>query len=103
VPTFIYPARTWKSPWKGYTIDEKPCDVDSNDLNVSLERDMWMKYSLPGRLIQSKITYGIISLGHSHLWDIHGCGQSYISNIDQSILAISNDQMDHEDILIHEI
>lgn len=103
IPAFIFPHVTWKSRWNGYTIDEKPDDVDLKDIKNSFENDMWFKYSTPGRLKESNISHSIVSLAHSDLWDIQAGGQSYISNIDGQILAISKEYVNYEDILIYEI
>lgn len=103
VPVFVYPYSIWNNAWNGYTIDEKPDDVDLSDVKHSLEKDMWLKYSTPGRLKQSNIPYSVVSLAHSEIWDIHAGGQSYISNKECQILAMSKEYIKYEDILIHEI
>jgi predicted amidohydrolase len=69
VPSFGHgglPA--WTQPWKGYDGWQNPPDVDPKDVNAITNSDAWLKYSLIGRIRESKAAYGINVFLHGNLW-----------------------------------
>jgi len=80
VPSFVDPADRWERTWNGYDpVDSIPSDVDPEDIKgVHLEKDMWVKYALCGRIAQSKAEIGVNSFLIGSFWGLTGGGQSSI-------------------------
>jgi len=80
VPSFLTPAYVWNVKWGGYTTDAKyrPNDVDFNDIGKEMEKDMWIKYSLQGRMKAAGCLIGISSFAHGQIWELACGGQSSI-------------------------
>lgn len=66
---------TMAADWKGYDGIRMPHDVDSADVKKLKERDAWVKYALPGRLIKTKATVGVNVFLRGELWDLGTDGQ----------------------------
>lgn len=80
VPSFVDPADRWESPWQGYDPAGKtPADVQSEDTKgIYLEKAMWSKYALYGRIGQTNARVGINSFLIGSFWGLTGGGQSNI-------------------------
>lgn len=100
VGSFLTPAELWDAPWRGYTPpDGEPKDVDQADKSgKSLEREMWDKYALSGRMKSTGARVGINSFLHGDFWGLRGGGQSVI--LDTSGVGVRSTEKTGKDILI---
>lgn len=64
-------------PWGGYNGGPAPADVDFNDIGVLTEKEAWLKYALPGRLIESGAEVGANVFLRGRLWDLGTDGQPF--------------------------
>ncbi len=80
VPGFVSPADRWESPWKGYDPPASaPPDVLPGDTTgTNLEKTMWEKYALCGRMKSTDAVLGVNSFLIGSFWSLTGGGQSNI-------------------------
>lgn len=78
VPSYIAGQNTWEKPWNGYSGWAMPEDVDPKDVLSLTEGEAWIKYSLIGRIFQSKAKIGMNVFLRGNLWDLGSDGKSII-------------------------
>jgi len=60
----------YQEKWQGYSGYPAPADVNLSDIGKITKREAWLKYTLPGRIKQTKAKYGVNSFLHLELWDM---------------------------------
>ncbi|HJS17846.1 MAG TPA: hypothetical protein VJ785_03805, partial [Anaerolineales bacterium] len=69
VPSFGHGGlKAWMEIWKGYDGWPNPADVNPKDVNKITNSKAWLKYSLVGRIDESKAVHGINVFLHCGLW-----------------------------------
>ncbi len=75
VPVFI--DGDWDLPWKGYSGQPAPHDVDAHDVGALTEREAWAKYALPGR---ANVDKALLVPLRGALWDLRDSGRPLVVN-----------------------
>ncbi len=96
VPSFVTPGNLWKAPWKGYNPQEnEPEDVDRGDMGRYLEKDMWEKYAVCGRVGISGAALGTNSFLVGSFWGMTGAGQSTIATPEGIVAKAPEAELGH--------
>jgi len=74
VPSFVSGQQAWSKPWKGYSGQPNPSEVDKQDIQKLTEGEAWQKYALAGRLAQTSIPLGVNVFLRGLLWDLGSDG-----------------------------
>jgi predicted amidohydrolase len=69
VPSYISETGLWDSPWRGYSGQDAPADVDLADIGRLTEGEARHKYSLAGRLEESGARRGLSVFLRGKLWE----------------------------------
>ena len=74
VPSFLPGDDVWGRPWRGYSGQPAPDDVDAGDVDVIDEGEAWVKYGMIGRIDASGATCGVNVFLRGSLWDLGSDG-----------------------------
>jgi len=74
-PSFLSEDSAWTNPWRGY-VTPKPADVNELDPSALTEGAAWLKYSLPGRIVQAGAKAGGAPFLRGDLWDLGSDGRT---------------------------
>jgi predicted amidohydrolase len=77
-PSMGFDATIWNQPWRGYSGQAGPIDVDPADIGRLTEGEAWRKYSLLGRIGSSGARFGVNPFQVGYLWEHQTGGQGMV-------------------------
>lgn len=78
VPSYLAPDGVWERPWKGYSGEAAPADVDPADACKLTEGQAWLKYALAGRAARAEIRCGMNVFLRGRIWDLGSEGHMVV-------------------------
>lgn len=78
VPSHVTSEELWRGPWRGYSGNPAPADVDPADTGSITEAEAWRKYALAGRIATCGARVGLTVLLRGRFWDIGTGGRTTV-------------------------
>jgi predicted amidohydrolase len=80
VPSYTPTDGSMQKGWDGYSGFEAPADIQKEDIGNITLRDAWLKYTMPTRIRQINVPFGMTASLRGKLWDLGSDGEPIIYN-----------------------